>query len=422
MARASRPLASTISSRASQSADPVTPAAAQSSAPNTLRSTPDAVGTTARNLSRASGRSTRQKRSTSRVSRLPLQTLIDEFLYEVDETLAAGTYRAYAVPLHLFLRYLRETQGQEPALDDLGIETVRAWSQMLREQPKRIRGGLALGDAPITLASRRNYLRHLRAFANWLTRPPHCYAEESPLRYFKLPRGEETVKVPIEADVLHQLLRRAEKETDSVCGARGRALLLTLVDGGLRAREIISLAIGDVSLKEGILVVRRSKGRKPRLIAVGKNTVKALRRYALLRDSVAGADTTSQAPFFQTVHGTCFTYYGLRSWLRRLERDTGVPHIYLHLLRHTSAIETLDAGADLRTVQLKLGHADIRTTQNYLNMAAGKVGQLQRAFSPVDRLGFAGDGSSDSSMRNSRRSDQNAPRLWHRKTRELHES
>jgi site-specific recombinase XerD len=348
----------------------------------------------------------------SSVLRLPLQALIDEFLYEVDETLAAGSYRAYSVPLSLFLRHLRKALGREPLLADLNIEAVRAWSQMLREQPKQLRGGRAEGDTPIALSSRRNYLRHLRAFANWLTKPPHYYLDDSPLRHYKLPRGEETAKIPIEPDALRKLLRRAEQEGDSVCGSRGRALLLTLVDAGLRAREIISLTIGDVSLKEGILVVRRSKGRKPRLVAIGGETVRALRRYALLRDSLDGADGSPQAPFFQTIHGTAFTYYGLRSWLRRLERDTGVSHVYLHLLRHTSAIETLDAGADVRTVQLKLGHADIRTTQGYLNMAAEKVGQLQRAFSPVDRLGFASDARSRSSARSRR--NANEPKLWHR--------
>ena len=162
-------------------------------------------------------------------------------------------------------------------------------------------------------------------------------------------------------------------------------------------------------------MVRRSKGKKPRLVAVGGDTMRALRRYALLRDSLDGADTSPQVPFFQTIHGTAFTYYGLRSWLRRLERDTGVSHVFLHLLRHTSAIETLDAGADVRTVQLKLGHADIRTTQGYLNMAAEKIGQLQRAFSPVDRLGFAADNRGRNSQRSRRNADE--PRLWHRESR-----
>lgn len=142
---------------------------------------------------------------TSSVLRLPLQALVDEFLYEVDETLAAGTYRAYAVPLSLFVRYLRKSLAHEPLLADLTVETARSWSQMLRERPKQLRGGQAEGNSPISLASRRNDLRHLRAFANWLTKPPHHYLDDSPLRHYKLPRGEETAKVPVERDALRTL-------------------------------------------------------------------------------------------------------------------------------------------------------------------------------------------------------------------------
>ena len=321
--------------------------------------------------------------------RLPLQPIVDEFLEEVEQTLAPATERAYRIPLGLFLRHLRETLGREPTLDDLCIETARGWIGALRQRPKQVRAGTGEGDAPIALASLRNYLRHLRAFANWLAKPPHRYCEESPLRYLKVPRGEETPKVPVAADALQRLLRRAGQEADPVSCARGRALLLALVDGGLRAHELIALTVADVSLKEGVLLVRRAKGRRPRLIALGGETIRALRRYALLRDGQQGETAAPDEPFFRTVSGTAFTYFGLRSWLKRLERDTGVAHVYLHQLRHTSAIETLGAGADLRTVQLKLGHADIRTTQGYLNMSADRAAQLQRAFSPVERLGLA---------------------------------
>jgi hypothetical protein len=65
----------------------------------------------------------------------------------VDETLAAGTYRAYAVPLSLFVRYLRESLAHEPLLADLTVETARSWSQMLRERPKQVRGGQAEGNS-----------------------------------------------------------------------------------------------------------------------------------------------------------------------------------------------------------------------------------------------------------------------------------
>ena len=353
----------------------------------------------------------------SHTPRVPLQPLVEEFLEEVAQTLAPATERAYRGPIMLYLTYLHERLDRAPDLADFTTETARTWATCLRAQPKALGGVVTEGNEPIALASLRTYLRTLRVFANWLPKPPHRYCDESPLRYFKLPRGEETAKVPIEVGDLRKLLHAAEHDKDSVFGARSRALLLTLVDGGLRAREIAALSIGDVSLKEGVLVVRRSKGRKPRLIAVGSETVRALRRYALLREGLEKSDASAQAPFFQTIHGTAFTYYGLRSWLHRLERDAGVPHVHLHLLRHTSALETLDAGADLRTVQLKLGHADIRTTQGYLNMAPGKISELQRAFSPVDRLGIASDVESTTPNRRSGRKPGTEPRLWRREPR-----
>lgn len=386
-------------------------------------------GSVARTTSHPEARTTRVPRNQpdprvprtpprSRAVRVPLEPLVEEFLEEVAQTLAPATERAYRGPIMLYLTYLRETLGRAPDLADFTTETTRAWTTCLRAQPKALGGVVTEGNPPIALASLRTYLRTLRVFANWLPKPPHRYCDESPLRYFKLPRGEETAKVPIEVGDLRKLLHAAEHDKDSVFGARSRALLLTLIDGGLRAREIAALTIGDVSLKEGVLVVRRSKGRKPRLIAVGGETVRALRRYALLREGLEQSDVSSQAPFFQTIHGTAFTYYGLRSWLHRLERDAVVPHVHLHLLRHTSALETLDAGADLRTVQLKLGHADIRTTQGYLNMVPGKIGELQRAFSPVDRLGLASETETTTPKRGTgrlpMRKSAAEPRLWRR--------
>ncbi len=123
---------------------------------------------------------TRRTRSTTRKGarakhalRLPLQPIMDEFLEEVEQTLAPATERTYRIPLALFLRHLTETLGREPTLDDISVEAVRGWITVLRERPKRVRAGAGEGDAPIALASLRNYLRHLRAFANWLPKPPH---------------------------------------------------------------------------------------------------------------------------------------------------------------------------------------------------------------------------------------------------------
>lgn len=137
------------------------------------------------------------ERRARRPSGLPLSVLIAEFLDEVDQTLAPASLRAYQVPLDLYLRHLRTALDHEPTLDDLTVETARAWIAQLRATPKRQNQGRAAGEHPITLASLHNYVRHLRAFASWLAKPPRKYCTVSPLKYLKLPRAEETPKVPV---------------------------------------------------------------------------------------------------------------------------------------------------------------------------------------------------------------------------------
>jgi site-specific recombinase XerD len=350
---------------------------------------------------------------------LLLARLIEDYLFEVEQTLAEDTRRAYEGPLSLYLRYLRTSLGSEPTLRDVSIESARGWVAQLKRQPKGLRGGRAQGESPVAPATVRTYVRTVCIFANWLARPPQSYCDTSPLQHFKLPRAEEIGKNPISAEEFKRLL--AAVEEDTLCAARSQALLYVLFDCGLRAKEIAQLTISDVSLRDGVLMVRRAKGKKPRVVAVGRQTNLALRRYAVARDSQPRALASADAPFFQTIHGGPFTYFGLRSWMRRMEARAGAPHVYLHLLRHTSAIETLEAGADVRTVQLKLGHANIATTQRYLNLAARDIGERQRAFSPADRL----DDSSTSSPGRATRSRGARPvrrdtdaRLWKRRRAE----
>jgi site-specific recombinase XerD len=350
------------------------------------------VGTQGRTGGRAAPRARRAE--------VRLDLVVEEFLFECRQTLAPATGRAYGGPLALFLGDLRATLGREPLLGDLTLDAARTWTARLRQRRRLLHAGRVEDVAPLSTESVRTYLRTLRVFANWLAKPPQSYCAESPLRHLKLPKGDRPPRMPVDADVLQRLLGVADRDT--LDGARGQAMLLTLVDGGLRAKELAGLAIGDVSLRDAVLLVRRAKSHQPRLVAVGHETQLALRRYAVLRDSRPGADTGAGAPFFQTIHGAAFTYHGLRSWLRRLERLAGVPHVHLHLLRHTSAIETLESGADVRTVQLKLGHADIMTTQGYLHMAPQRISQRQRAFSPVDRLGLTASKRTTTGRRDTR--------------------
>jgi integrase/recombinase XerD len=325
---------------------------------------------------------------TRKVSRRPPELLLalvsEEFLHLCQQNLSAKTCRSYAGPLRLFQAYLRDALGREPLLSDFTLETARQWADRLQERPKWLRGGLSVGDQPVSVETRRSYLRQLRVFANWLAEPPHQYCQESPLRHLRLPKASDTYQMPLGADELARMLAICEREP--ALGVRDRAMLLLLFDSGLRAMELAHLTVGDVGLTSGVVRVGRGKGNKTRTVAIGTDTRMALRRYAVERNSHRDVDRSDDAPFFLSVRRRAFSYFGLQSWLRRVATRAGVERAHLHLFRHSSAVETLDAGADLRTVQLKLGHASIATTQKYLNMASARLNRRQQQFSPVDHL------------------------------------
>lgn len=332
---------------------------------------------------------TPNKRATSRRRPAPppdplLELVVEEFLYACQQTLAEDSQRSYRGVLRVFSTYLEEQLDRAPRLGDFTLLQVQRWAMSLQQRPRFERGGLAIGAKPVSVETRRTYLRTLRTFSNWLVKPPHTYCTEPPLKHLLLPRASDTFKLPLTEEELTHLLAAAGE--DSVFGARDTAMLLLLVDGAVRARELYRLRIGDVTLQTGLLLVAHGKGNKTRAVTVGDETRLALRRYAVYRDSVPDADHSPEAPFFQTLQHQAFTYYGLRSWLRRITARAGVPRAHLHLFRHTSAVDTLDAGADVRTVQLKLGHSSIATTQRYLNMASKRLSERQKEFSPVDRL------------------------------------
>jgi integrase/recombinase XerD len=212
---------------------------------------------------------------------------------------------------------------------------------------------------------------------------------ENRLKLLQLPRKSETYKQPLEPDEVQALLDQCD--TGTVWGTRDLAILLTYLDGGLRAMDLANLLVGDVNLETGQLFIAASKRQKSRAVTVGDTTRRLLRRYAFLRDSTAGNKAATDAPFFQNKLHRQFGYEGLRRILTTIKRRAGVERAFLHLLRHTSAVRTLEVpGSDLVTLQEKLGHADNTTTRRYIHMSTKTLSERQRAFSPIDHLRPAG--------------------------------
>jgi site-specific recombinase XerD len=302
--------------------------------------------------------SPRQSTTTSTVSRLPtlqFDLVIDE--YERDcrrRSLSPKTIRNYLQALHAAGSYWEADLGRSPTLDDVTIRQAERYLDYLLERGKAPTSRRMEGGPALSRESLRTYLRALKVFSGWLAAPKQGYTADNRLTLLQLPRKSETYKQPLEPEEVQALLDQCD--TGTVWGTRDLAILLTYLDGALRAMDLANLLVGDVNLESGQLFIAASKRQKSRTVTVGDTTRRLLRRYAFLRDASIGAKAATDAPFFQNKRLRKFGYEGLRRILTTIKHRAGVDRAFLHLLRHTSAVRTLEVpGSDLVTLQEKLG-------------------------------------------------------------------
>jgi integrase/recombinase XerD len=159
---------------------------------------------------------------------------------------------------------------------------------------------------------------------------------------------------------------------------RDHAILELLYGGGLRVAEICSLHVEDLQLDAGRAQVR-GKGDKERIVPLGRSAIEALERY-LAQGRPELARVGVQRALFLSVRGRPLT----RQWVWEMVRGASPASVKAspHKLRHSCATHMVEHGADLRSVQTLLGHADIATTQVYTHMALGRLKQVHRMHHP----------------------------------------
>ena len=174
----------------------------------------------------------------------------------------------------------------------------------------------------------------------------------------------------------------AAPDTKTTLGLRDRAMLETLYATGLRVSELVGLTLAQVSLDMGVVRVL-GKGSKERLVPLGEEAIAWLKRYlAEVRPTLAGhAKSTAM---FLTARGGPLTRQAFWALIKRLGAKAGIPAATLspHVLRHAFATHLLNHGADLRVVQLLLGHADIATTTIYTHVARERLKRLHEEHHP----------------------------------------
>ena len=187
------------------------------------------------------------------------------------------------------------------------------------------------------------------------------------------PRQEKYIPTYLPVDEMFRLLQRPDQGRP--LGLRDLAILEILYSCGLRVSELVGMDIKSIDFDQRLVRVL-GKGNKERIVPVGKEAVKAVRRYlesTLPLRKKAGGDAGT-GPLFINARGSRLSTRGVANIVKKYGKEGGLMlDISPHALRHTFATHLLDGGADLRSVQELLGHVSLSTTQKYTHVSLDKL-------------------------------------------------
>lgn len=296
---------------------------------------------------------------------LPLDRLIGSYLLCCEtEGMSHDTIRWYRQKLRSFLSYL--AQGMEtPTLADLNPESVRSFIAYVQ----------SLGRTAFTV---RGYVQVLKGFATWLVE--EGYVNTHPLQRVHLPKVPKYVVKPLPDDEVAALIGAIKRRSPN--GARDLAVLLLLLDTGMRLGEVARMTVSDAedAVRDGLFKVM-GKGARERYLPVGKAARDALRRYV----HVYRPDGHSDAMFLGR-DGRPLAAEGLRQIIRRVARRAGVEGVHPHRLRHTFAVNYLMNGGDALSLQRILGHSTLEMVRNYVSLDHSDIKRQHSQASPSDRF------------------------------------
>ena len=288
---------------------------------------------------------------------------LDRFLeyLVVERGLRQNSLEAYQGDLTRYLTYLRDRRRNATSLDRTDV-------------PRYL---LALRDAGLSPRSVGRHLSAIRQFHRFLVRQK--LATEDPTSHLEAPRPWRRLPGVLSSEEVDRLL--AAREVATPQDLRNRAMLELMYASGLRVSELVGLRLGDADLSLGIVRVI-GKGDKERLVPVGDAATDSLRAY--LNDGRARlAKGRASDHLFLGRHGRGLTRQMFWQIIKRAAVRAGIAKaVTPHTLRHSFATHLLERGADLRAVQLMLGHADIATTQIYTHLNRAHLKAMYEKFHP----------------------------------------
>ena len=279
----------------------------------------------------------------------------------VERALAANSIEAYSRDIAKLVAFANERRRDLVALRQRDIADFIG----------------SLRDGGLSVRSVARAVHAIRGLYRFAVREGRLAAD--PMENLRAPKAFAALPHFLTLEQVDALL--AAPETSSPLGLRDRAILEVLYASGLRVSELIGLRAHDVDLELGILTAF-GKGRKERLVPVGRSACGWVSRYlAEVRPGLLKGKSTPQ--LFLSNRGGKLSRMGLWGIVRRHAVVAGVQRVLTpHVLRHSFATHLLERGADLRSLQAMLGHADISTTQIYTHITRERLRKIYDQYHP----------------------------------------
>ena len=289
---------------------------------------------------------------------------IDEFLnyLAVEKGSSLNTLEAYSRDLRRYAVYLRQEELGSPG--DVDPEHLVAFLGTLKKE------GLSATSINRTLAA-------IRGLYRYLLRSGHI--PENPLTKVSLAKVWMRLPDTLSLHEMEELLQKPDDTTPQ--GLRDKAMFELLYATGLRVSELVTLTVNAVNWQVGCLTAT-GKGRKERIVPIGKTAIAILRRYMEESRPLLLKEKKTDVLFVNR-RGGGLTRQALWKTIRKYALLAGIQKkVHPHTFRHSFATHLLEGGADLRAVQVMLGHADISTTQVYTHVTRERLREIHRKYHP----------------------------------------
>lgn len=294
-----------------------------------------------------------------------MQEQITDYLHylTIERGLSENTKKSYQRDLLQYLAFLN--QSKITAWQEVDRFTVVSFLQTLKEDNR----------SNATIA---RMITSLRRFHQFLRQ--ERYTDHDPMQHIDSPKKQQKLPDTLSLNEVEQLLQTPD--TKQTLGLRDRAILEVMYATGLRVSELVNLKLNDLHLEMGLLQTL-GKGDKERIVPLGDIAIKWVQRYLSEARPYLTRKKPEEAYLFVNNHGTKLSRQGIWKNLKRIVQMAGIyKTVTPHTLRHSFATHLLENGADLRTVQELLGHADISTTQIYTHITKKRMTDVYKQYFP----------------------------------------